>query len=271
MTKIVCATGRKQAGKNSLANFLLGLSMAEIGIVKGQFATDEKGRLWITDIFGQPAKGIFDPWNPSYPDASAFAEEHIFGYYQVYSFAQKLKGLLIDLFGVTHEQMFGTDEQKNSETKLLWENMPGVCCDESIYTATSKASKWVNANCYYHLPGVMTARDLMQFAGTQVFRKMYGDVWVDACLNQIKKDAPEFAFISDCRFPNEVAGVKAAGGWIFRLTRNGDVPTMHESEYALDQDKYDWSNFDFVLDNQGLTRAEAEVACVDELKRIGWL
>jgi hypothetical protein len=44
----------------------------------------------------------------------------------------------------------------------------------------------------------------MQFVGTDFFRKMKTNVWVDATINKIKKEKPKIALITDFIFPNEV-------------------------------------------------------------------
>ncbi|NMC62387.1 MAG: hypothetical protein GYA55_04395, partial [SAR324 cluster bacterium] len=56
--------------------------------------------------------------------------KYIIGYFErmgvsVYqcSFADTLKDFCIETLGLTYEQCYGTDEQKNSSTKYLWENV----------------------------------------------------------------------------------------------------------------------------------------------------
>jgi hypothetical protein len=94
----------------------------------------------------------------------------------------------------------------------------------------------------------MLSRDIMQYVGTDIFRKMKPDVWVSATINRIKKDKPQIALITDCRFPNEVSSIKDAGGLVMRLTRN-PFNSDHLSETILDESNYDWSNFDYVCKN----------------------
>ena len=55
----------------------------------------------------------------------------------------------------------------------------------------------------------------------------------DATIRKIKEESPELAIICDCRFPNEVDGIKKAGGKTIRLTRNDESPDVHESEPSL--------------------------------------
>ncbi|MFZ5852281.1 MAG: DUF4406 domain-containing protein [Actinomycetota bacterium] len=87
---------------------------------------------------------------------------------------------------------------------------------------------------------------LLQRLGTEVGRQMLGeDVWVNAALDPLP-DGGRYV-VTDCRFPNEAAAVKAAGGQMWRVERPGVGPRNdHPSETALD----DWA-FDCVLPNEG--------------------
>jgi hypothetical protein len=153
-----------------------------------------------------------------------------------------------------------------SPTHLRWENMPGVITQplEPEWASLSgseiqgRLGKYYEklSNTVFHAPGVMTGRDVMQFVGTELFRKMYGNVWVDATVRQIEADQPAIALVSDVRFPNEVCGLQAAGGIVVRLTRNDDNPDTHESETALNKDIFDWDTFNVILDNSKQTIPE---------------
>ena len=66
----------------------------------------------------------------------------------------------------------------------------------------------------------MTGREVLQYFGSDICRKMYENIWFDACIRRIKKDNPELALISDVRFPNEINGVQNEGGIVFGLPRD---------------------------------------------------
>jgi hypothetical protein len=141
---------------------------------------------------------------------------------KIYSFADPLKqDICMKILGLSYNQCYGSDEEKNSPTHLTWNNRQ------------------------------LTARDVMQIVGTEMFRTMYPDVWVHALVNKIKEDNTEVALISDCRFPNEVEIVQKNRGYVIRLTRD-HFGADHPSEKALDKDIYDWANFDYVIDNHDL-------------------
>jgi hypothetical protein len=43
---------------------------------------------------------------------------------------------------------------------------------------------------------------------------------------------------------------------VIRFDRNSDVPETHESEIALDPDKFDWDHFNLVIKNKDMSIEE---------------
>lgn len=177
---------------------------------------------------------------------------------KTYSFADPLKkDICINILGLTEEQCYGSDEDKNTLTKIRWKDMP----DYDISWTWSKD---------YDPSGFMTARQVMQFIGTNIFRKLKNDVWSGATINKILQEKYDIAIIADCRFPNEVEAVKNAGGYVIKLTRN-PYNSDHESEVALDDIFYSRDNFDLVIDNANLTIDEQNLEVHNFLKLKGIL
>jgi len=145
---------------------------------------------------------------------------------KIYSFADPLKqDICMNILGLTYDQCYGSDDDKNTMTDLWWDGVQ------------------------------LTAREAMEIIGTKIFRALKTNVWVDATINKIKKENVDLAIISDCRFPNEVEVVKNSGGLNIRL----ELDPFHSdaiSENSLDQDVYDWSNFDIIIKNSKMTIEE---------------
>lgn len=276
--RILGISGRKQAGKNTCANFVVGMELLSLGIVAGGFAIDEKGQLIITDIFGREDYAGHLDLARNNPEFLNFMDKEIHPYVKVYSFADILKQeVCIKVLGLTYEQCYGTDADKNTLTHLKWEDMPGVTTDFRFASPVEEVKGRLGEyykkfdGIVYHEPGPMTAREVLQFVGTEVFRKMYKDVWVDATLRRIREEGSLYAIICDVRFPNEVMGVKEAGGKVLRLTRDIYAgQDVHESETALDKDKFDWDNFDAINDNQNMSINEQNAATLDILNQWQW-
>jgi len=195
MTKIIGFAGKKQSGKNTCCNFLLALKFHEHGVCK-HASLNEQGQIIVSDLFGETVSGVdWIPLTEDYVDISQLLEN--FGPCKIYAFADVLKEFAVDVLGLEHNQVYGTNEEKNSPTHLLWENMP---------TGNNK--------------GPMTGREVLQYFGSDICRKMYENIWFDACIRRIRKDKPELALISDVRFSNEIKGVQDEGGVVFGLPRD---------------------------------------------------
>jgi len=265
MTQIISIAGSKLSGKTTASNFLHGhvLKLNEVirhydilhdgklqvntQYIKDGEVKDDMGELDLTrtdDLF------------------TGYASEKIWPYIKMYNFAEALKEICGSLFGLTHEQLHGT--QKNSLTKLRWENMPGVVTPGKATKLSLNENQLIECGLLLHEAGSMTAREVLQFVGTEIFRRMYEPVWVNLLINRIKEESPMIAVIADCRFDNEAQGVKDAGGTVVKLTRQTEVDN-HQSERGFD--KFD--DFDKVVDNKNMSIKECNQAILEFLIQKG--
>ena len=120
----------------------------------------------------------------------------------------------------------------------------------------------------------LTPRWILQNWGTEVCRKnFHDDIWIASLENKLRASTDDIV-ISDCRFPNEIAAIKKAGGRVVRVVR-GAEPEWYgaavssnrgpngNSTWALSGRKLEklgihasetaWvgTRFDAVLDNNG--------------------
>ena len=143
---------------------------------------------------------------------------------------------------------------------------------------TKQAREWreqVDA-WWAHRLGIphLTPRWILQNWGTEVCRKnFHDDIWIASLENKLRASTDDIV-ISDCRFPNEIAAIKKAGGRVVRVVR-GAEPEWYQlavsrnrgpngnSSWALSGRKLEqlgihasetaWvgTKFDAVLDNNG--------------------
>jgi len=281
-TKILGFSGKKGSGKNTAANFVVGTFMKALELTQGDFKILSSGELFLPDILGDDQnQGIFNI-NDQSANMQDFCQKHLYEFVKLYSFADILKyEVCIKILGLTHAQCFDA-AHKNDKTHLLWENMPGVITDIdepdssiNVKEIFGRLGKYYTkfGDVVYHKAGPMTAREVMQFMGTEIFRKIYHNVWVDCLIRQIKKDRPLMAIITDVRFPNEVDGIISINepdlnGACIRLLRNPHQDS-HESEIALDN--YPLENYLKVIDNSNMTIQEQNIEIADTLESHGWL
>jgi hypothetical protein len=160
------------------------------------------------------------------------------------SFASTLKDAVASVFGWDREMLEGRTGQSRlwrEETDLWWSNRLGM---------------------------PITPRWVLQNWGTNVLRAhFHDDIWIASLENKLRTSKDNIV-ISDCRFPNEISGLKSQGGkivWVQRgitphwysiaeQANNGDTKArdwlakenIHASEYS-------WAGtcFDSIIDNNG--------------------
>jgi len=141
-------------------------------------------------------------------------------YVALFAFADTLRDIVSIIFGIDRND---TLVKKDAFTKYKWEDMP---------TNVGKS-------------GYMTVRDILQYFGTDIARKINNDCWIDATFENINTVKSKLSIITDVRFVNEVEAIKRAGGKVIKLTR-GDVNDTHISENDLNS----YNNFDMICDNR---------------------
>ena len=74
----------------------------------------------------------------------------------------------------------------------------------------------------------LTPRYILQQWGTEVCRKnFHDDIWIASLENKLRNSQDDVV-ISDCRFPNEIKAIKAAGGKVVRVVR-GPEPEWYDA------------------------------------------
>lgn len=204
------------------------------------------------------------------------------------SFADTLKEFCIETLGLSYEQCYGTDDEKNSPTQYAWENIESYLrwkfgSRQMRYhnRIVDDARSMVGRQDFYydissgHDPvvgqktGKMTGREIMQVFGTDLIRENFGNVWAAATVRKIKRHNKPLSTIVDCRFPNEIDTImKEPGGFVVRLTRSPfGLADKHPSEASLDDFKWNHPKC-FVLDNKHMTIEEQNQAIIPILDKI---
>ena len=131
-----------------------------------------------------------------------------------YSFAGPLKEMVGRALEFSHEQMWGTQAQK-----------------EAVDPRYGHSPRW-----------------FLQRIGTEGCRKTFGEsFWTEQLISKIKRDRPDLAVIEDARFVNEAAAIREAfdlhitgalarRGFIWRLESPGRETTEANSTHASEQE-----------------------------------
>lgn len=115
------------------------------------------------------------------------------------SFANTLKDAVSSIFGWDRELLEGRTRQSRE-----WREQVDPWWAERLGIPT------------------LTPRWVLQYWGTEVVRKgFHDDTWIASLENKLRKTTDDVV-ISDCRFPNEIAAIKRAGGLVIRVHRGPD-------------------------------------------------
>ena len=132
----------------------------------------------------------------------------------------------------------------------------------------------------------LTPRWVLQQWGTNVLRTgFHDDIWIASLENKLRNTTDDVV-ITDCRFPNEIKAIKAAGGIVVRV-RRGDEPEWYDAAIAYNRgpngneswalskrklnklgvhtSEYGWigTDFDQIIDNNGtLDHLYSQVKCL---------
>ncbi|MEO2157915.1 MAG: hypothetical protein ABGX31_01110 [bacterium] len=251
MTQIIGFAGKKQSGKNTSCNFVMMMKMRERGISKAIRINENTGELEVQEVFDQSVPGMeWFPFREPYVNLEGVYQS-VGPFCKIYALADSLKGIAINVLGLPEDKVYGTDEDKQTKTHLLWENMPGVITPEIERAIFKRAQGNIDPallGLIVHAAGQMTIRDVLQHMGTEIFRKMYETVWFDTMMRRIEEDKPEIALVCDARFDNELILLKESGAIVIGLRRDiFQSKDTHSSEQI---------NFDLcstVLENGELT------------------
>ena len=103
----------------------------------------------------------------------------------------------------------------------------------------------------------ITPRYVLQYWGTEVIRKgFHDDMWV-ASLEHRLLNTKNDVVITDCRFPNEIKAIRAAGGKVVRIKR-GLEPTWFDE--AVSMNKGPSRNMSWALSKQKIEKLKVHAS-----------
>ena len=82
-------------------------------------------------------------------------------------------------------------------------------------------------------------REVAQFLGTEAFRSIRSEVWVDYAMRQARRYLSQgiSVILTDCRFLNEADVIASYGGRVVSIERDSVEVYDHPSETAIDEIK----------------------------------
>jgi len=251
--KIVGFSGKIGAGKDSCCRFLYSLAFMHVINITPEAFVSEFGKLIVRN-----ENGLYEFDDDSKdPAIVELLNTHVYPFIRKFSTAGLFKEFLRKMFNVPVESLYGTQEQKLLPIEhILWENMPG---DPKL--------KINDGTILKNKSGPMCGRELMEYFGSEIIRKIYPRAHAKALTKDILEYNSRYSTIQDIRFIDEVEEVQAVGGKIIRLehsTEEGRTNT-HRSNIELDG----YTGFDAVIPD-GLSMEETFAEVLRILTGFGW-
>jgi hypothetical protein len=223
---VVAAIGKRGSGKNTAANQIAALYLNSIHGVGH----------WVVNTTGQLCRR----WDDNDLEVTEFSESSAGHGIRYVSFADPLKRFCRDVLGLSWKQCYGTNEDKDTRTRLSWDSLPVPHTQH----------------------GLMSAREVLQVFGTDLVRAWYPTAWVDAAFRTIQQCPHRLVLVTDCRFPNELEALKALKDdetdvFLIRLMRTPHGTDAHASESSIDTIPLD--AFHLVIGDCGDVEAQREL------------
>lgn len=182
------------------------------------------------------------------------------------NYADMLKLKLAEEFNLSHDQLYG---DKKEEPDHRYSKRVGGKLGLPF-------QNYEDGKLYEEKDLFWSAREIMQFIGTDCYRFIDNDHWVKELFKKIEKEKIENVIIADCRFENEIAAVIDRGGYHINIVRPDFIGTHnseHISETALNFDggtSKTVLNIDFRINNDS-TLENLKATAIDTAKLIQYL
>ena len=149
--------------------------------------------------------------------------------YYLIAYADTLKEKLMADFDLSRDQMYtALKEVPDKRYPKAYKNSCGSNCQCGHDTETDESSFW-------------TPREIMQFIGTECYRSIDNNFWVNALFKRIQNNNLQNVIVTDCRFETEIDAIIKHGGQHIRIYREntGSVYGLsHSSETELDKEYF---------------------------------
>jgi len=189
MKHVILFVGSLQSGKTTSAAAIYGYHLTQLGLIPN-CSFDEDGKMSI--IYNKNTnEGIYLDIDTEDPNILKFMKDNFWGRVKHFSFATELKDAIIKLFSIDRKCLYGTNEDKNKETHILWDNVFPLLSESRRKDLSKNAGK------------KMTGRHLMQIFGTDICRTIDEACHIRSAFTSALGFNPEIAIFPDGRFEDE--------------------------------------------------------------------
>lgn len=229
MNKIIIISGKSQSGKSTLAKYIFA-EYINNKIGKKRFSLIKVGKEFL----------LADHLNNDEIISIEFPSSHvqnIFDTYSIkaYSFTDPLKELCVNILGLDPIQCYGSKDDLNSQTHIMWDNLSTDIRSKYSKSRRGRKTKKIAS-------GYMTATEILQVMNKDIFEKIDENCWARGLYSLINKDDHDLSIVLDADTPNKITIGTEAGGKAIRLMRNPNNEHTNLDKLALGE-------YSIVIDN----------------------
>jgi len=220
MKAVIAIAGCKNSGKSSLCKYISFLVARVDGLIANDPIPGSFDNRYLAQVSRDGSKKVYISQDGStYSEAKLVHEPNV----DFISFADPVKDICVNCLGLTDNQVYGADQEKNTFTKYCWENIP-----DHIKQGYG-GEKFGN----------LTAREVMQIVGTDIFRNYFSkNVWVDCLMSRVNQSSADIVLVDDLRFDSEAEALMSHGAMVIHLQRMWGKGGSHKSENGLNLDLF---------------------------------
>jgi len=241
MSDIIAISGKKNAGKSTVAKFLLLRQLKRHESIH-DFSISEDGEATVVTYEptnNQLITGVVD-FNRIDEEFLLELFNNVWPLGRISSNAEELKRFLVGTMEVQPKLVYGSKEEKLGPTQYTWRQMPIPPGKRSVPRPELST-----------LDDFLSGREIMQYFG-QLFREMDPDFHTKKVMTVLTLIQPKQAYIDDLRYKTELDFYAKENAKFIRLTR-GDGGDSHESEVDLKDSDFEGREDSVVIDNAELT------------------
>ena len=246
MKHVILFVGSLQSGKTTSASAIYGYHLTQLGLIPN-CSFDEYGKMSI--IYDKNTNaGIYLDIDTNDNNIIKFMEDNFWQHVRHFSFASNFKDSLSKIFSIDRNMLYGSNEDKNKETHIPWDNMLPLLSKKRYEELKIHAGK------------KMTGRQLMQVFGTDICRQIDEPCHIRSTFNFAQSVNPDIAIFPDGRFEDEFEFFENLRNtqneykvWLIKLKRmkfKSNDP-MEQGAAGIDESRYD-----LVIDNENLPIVE---------------
>lgn len=251
MKNLILLCGKKQSGKTSAAAFIMAYTITQKSVVPN-FNISPKGEFFFTyddkrfDFDIESRDISFNNW----------MRDCVHPHVKNVAFADQLKSVAINLFGISEELVYGDNDAKNQPTHIMLDAIRPLMLPDTFARFENEDNRPI------------TVREFLEVFGTDICRHIDPQCHITSAFTNLEQSNTHIGIITDGRFANEVYTSKEKAkelGVNLTIIQFGRDKFKSNAASETGLEELSKSDVGLYLDNNNMTLHEKNTALLDFL------